>query len=210
MGKKGVLFDLDGVLIDTEGTYTQFWKDMGEQYPTGIDNFAQQIKGMNLRSILDTYFPDKVLQAKLIKDIDYFEENMQYRIFPGVIEFLEDLVRADIPSCIVTSSSKSKTEQLFAQIPNFRKYFQGIVTGDMVAHSKPHPECFLVGANLIGCEPKDCYVFEDSQFGIQAGLNSGCKVVALTTTVSRDFIDKKADEIIDNFIGYTVIRMLDI
>ena len=209
MENTGVLFDLDGVLIDSESIYTEFWNNAEKKYPTGFDNFAYTIKGNNLERILNTYFPDKKVQSELLGMIDELENNMVYNIFDGVIEFLEDLESHNIPCAIVTSSDKTKMEKLYKQHPDFRNYFNAVVTGDMVKKSKPDPECFLMGAGLLNCNPKDCYIFEDSNSGLMAASSAGGKVIALATTLKRDDIKIKACKIIDNFTGFKVKDMLN-
>lgn len=207
----GVLFDLDGVLLDTEGIYTDFWQSIDDKYPTGVPGFAHIIKGSNLTTILDTYYPDKELQKIIIDILDDFEKEMKYRPFPDAMKFVEELKAAGIPTCIVTSSSMLKMNNAFEQLPGFRELFDGLVTGDMVKNCKPNPEGYLLGAQQIGVKPENCYVFEDSLQGIQAGLNAGCRVVALTTTVAREQIEKlKADKIMNNFADFTVKDMLSL
>lgn len=208
MKNTGVLFDLDGVLIDSESVYTGFWNNAEKKYPTGIENFAYIIKGNNLDKILNTYFPDPQVQSDLLIMIDELESSMKYKIFDGVIEFLEDLRSDNIPCAIVTSSDKSKMEKLYRQHPGFIKYFDAVVTGDMVKKSKPDPECFLMGAALLKRNPEDCYIFEDSNAGLTAGINAGGKVIALATTLKREDIKVKANKIINNFIGFKVKDML--
>ena len=201
----GVLFDLDGVLLDTEGIYTDFWQAIDNKYPTGVPGFAHIIKGSNLATILDTYYPDKELQKIIIGILDDFEKEMKYRPLPDAIRFVNDLNATNIASCIVTSSSMLKMNNAFMQLPGFRDLFQGLITGDMVKHCKPHPEGYLLGAEQIGVNPENCVVFEDSLQGIQAGLNAGCKVVALTTTVEyKKIADLKPHKIITNFSEFSI------
>lgn len=207
----GVLFDLDGVLLDTEGIYTDFWQAIDDKYPTGVPEFARIIKGSNLTTILDTYYPDKELQKIIINILDEFEKEMRYRPFPDAMQFVKELKSKGIPTCIVTSSSMLKMKNAFKQLPGFQEMFDGLVTGDIVNNCKPNPEGYFIGAQLIGVDPDKCYVFEDSLQGVQAGLNAGCKVVALTTTVERDEIAKlKVDKIIDNFADFSINDMLSL
>lgn len=208
--KIGVLFDLDGVLIDSESLYTEFWSNIDRVYPTGIDNFAYKIKGNNLGRILSTYYPDSKIQKEIVDLINQFEEQIQYKIFPGVIEFLTELKNRSIPTALVTSSDKEKMKKLYLQHPDFKNFFNVIITGDMVSKSKPNPECFIKGATLLGINPQNCYVFEDSPSGIRAGLDSGAKVIALATTLLRQDINKDVQAIIDSFIDFDVEKMLTI
>ena len=136
---KGVLFDLDGVLIDTEGTYTQFWEAVDRHFPTGVEGFAQVIKGSNLHNILHTYFPTEKMRAQVTEMLDNFQHDMEYNYFPGAIELLKELKSNGIACCIVTSSDKRKMESLYSQHPDFPSHFDAIVTGNMVTEPKPSP-----------------------------------------------------------------------
>lgn len=201
---KGVLFDLDGVLVDTESQYSIFWGKMGIEYNTGIPDFADRIKGSNLAAILNTYFPDKSVQDEIVEKLNAFQAAMTYEICPGVKEFISQLKQHNIPTCIVTSSDDKKMEQLFAHQPYFRENFSNIITGDQVTNSKPHPECFLKGAQKIGVDIKDCLIFEDSMQGITAGIASGAKVIALSTTCSIEQISTLTNVIIPGFKDFSL------
>lgn len=207
---KGVLFDLDGVLIDSETLYTEFWSNAEKKYPTSVEDFAYVIKGNNLAKILSTYFPDKEVQADLLRMIDEFERNMQYHIFPGAMELVNSLNQQNIPCAIVTSSDISKMDKLAMQHPDFLNHFNAMVTGNMVSKSKPDPECFLRGAEMIGVDIKDCVVCEDSPSGILAGLNSGAKVIAIATTLRRKDINKDAHKIVDSIADISVDDILSL
>lgn len=202
--KIGALFDLDGVLLDSEGIYTQFWDAVEAVYPTHIPNFSTVIKGSNLFEILHDNYPDEATRQKVSDMLHAFQRDMAFVFFEGALEFVERLNASGIPACVVTSSDRRKMEALYRQHPDFASHFQAIVTGDMVHRAKPDPECFLLGASLIGVDIHDCVVFEDSLKGLTAGRASGARVVALATTLPRDVIKEKADEVIDNFIGYNL------
>lgn len=185
---KGVLFDLDGVLIDTEGTYTKFWEAVDERFPTGVQDFAQVIKGSNLDNILYTYFPTEELREQVTMLLDELQGDMHYDYFPGAIELLEQLERAGIACCLVTSSDSRKMEALCRQHTDFASHFEGIVTGNMVSEPKPSPECFVLGAKKLGLDIEQCVVIEDSINGLLAGMRSGARVIGLCTTCSREAI----------------------
>lgn len=206
----GVLFDVDGVLIDSEPLYTHFWATVGQQYPTGIPNFSHVIKGTTLTDILNTYFPDAELQKEITEKVHKFESELVYPIFPGVIEFLEDLKAHKIPTAMVTCSDSVKMDYLFNQHPQFKDYFDAVITGSMVSKSKPDPEGYLTGAKAIGREAGNCYVFEDSIQGLQAGMSSGATVIGLVTTNPREKLQGKAHKLIDGFTGFRVQDMLNI
>ena len=207
---KGVLFDLDGVVVDSESIYTQFWSDIDKLYPTGVENFAIAIKGNTLQRILADFFPDNDVKQDILERIKDFEINMRYKPFAEAIRFINELKRNQFRIAIVTSSSQKKMDNLYAQNPGFREMFDAVVTGDMVSHSKPDPEPYLLGAEAIGVAPESCYVFEDSISGIESGIRAGATVIGLATTLPYDKIDGKAHLTINDFTGFHVGDMLSV
>lgn len=129
---------------------------------------------------------------------------MRYVIFDGVIPFLDELQKREVPCAIVTSSNEDKMDKLFSQNPELEKYFKVVITDRQVTKSKPDPQGYLLAAEKLGCDPADCYVFEDSLLGLEAGRRSGAKVVALATTNSIDKIADKADKVISSFKQLTI------
>jgi HAD superfamily hydrolase (TIGR01509 family) len=205
----GVLFDLDGVLIDSETLYTEFWSEIDRIYPTGIDNYALVIKGTTLPSILSHYNDEQVRQD-ILSRIHQFEHEIVYPIYPGVMEFLDALQSYDIPSAIVTSSDAVKMASLRNQHPDFLDRFTAVIDSSMVTKSKPDPQGYLLGAKAINRNPNDCFVFEDSLQGLAAGNAAGATVIGLATTLPNERLQGKACKIIDGFTHFTVDDMLNI
>lgn len=203
------LFDLDGVLVDTETLYTRIWDDIVRIYPTGIDNFAYKIKGNTLEKILSTYFPDPDTSRDIVRILREREDAMEYELFDGVAEFLAELNECGIPAAIVTSSGDAKMQRLFASLTGFRECFAAVITDSDVTHSKPHPEGYLLAATRLGADPHDCIVFEDSYAGIEAGKAAGAKVVGLATTNPRETLIDKADHVIDSFAGVSAKSLFE-
>ena len=98
-----------------------------------------------------------------------------------------------MPLAVVTSSDRKKMQALYRQHPEFPTLFDQIITGDMVTTAKPDPDCFLMGARLIGVDIKDCVVLEDSRNGLLAGKASGARVIGITTTLSADDVAPLSD-----------------
>ena len=197
----GVLFDLDGVLSDTEGQYSIFWAETGRRYDVGGPTFADDIKGTNLALIL-ARFPEDV-REEVRAAIHHYEHVMDYPLYPGALDLLDALRLAGIGIAIFTSSDNVKMNLLFSRHPELRPRVDAIITGDMVTRSKPHPEGYLKAAGAIGREICDCYVFEDSMQGLEAGRKSGAKVIGVATTNSRDRIAPLCDLTIDTVTGFT-------
>lgn len=205
----GVLFDLDGVIVDTEGLYSTFWHHIGcEVYPTGVDDFESVIKGSTLPTILATYFPDPEVSADIVERLKVQEATMVYELFPGVRNFLEELNARGIPAAIVTSSGQRKMDHLFEVIDGLRDYFVTVLTDKDVTRSKPDPEGYVKAARAIGVEPENCFVFEDSISGVKAGVASGAVTIAVATTNPADRLRELTSAVIDSMDSMTVDRML--
>jgi HAD superfamily hydrolase (TIGR01509 family) len=209
MNKIGVLFDLDGVIIDSERIYSQFYGNLAEIYNLQVENFSLAVKGSTIEKILETYFPTSA-HSDVLRRINEFEKDMQYPICDGVIELLNELKANGVPTAIVTSSSQNKMDKLYAQHPELPNYFDAIVTGSDVTHSKPNPEGFLIAAERIGRNPEDCYVVEDSISGLEAGLASGATVIGLTSTLPEEWLKGKAHKLIPSLAGFTYNDMLSV
>lgn len=194
--RHAALFDLDGVLVDTEGVYTEFWAQIDREFPTGVEDFEHIIKGSTLARILDTYFI-KADHDPILERLRRQEDEMQYRLFPNVLHFITGLRARGWGVAIVTSSNDVKMRHLFEQLPELKPLVDTLVTDGDVTHSKPDPEGYLLAARRLNCNPKDCTVFEDSLAGLEAGRRSGATVVGVATTNPRHALEGLADYIVD-------------
>ncbi|MCM1075791.1 MAG: HAD family phosphatase [Bacteroides sp.] len=202
----GVLFDLDGVLVDSEGEYSNFWGPMGRRFNVPSPTFAADIKGTTLGEILLSFPEDS--RDGIVEELHEYEKSMKYPWIPGAEAFIASLIEHGIPFAIVTSSDNVKMSYLFAAHPELKGELTALVTGSMVKHSKPNPEGYLTGARMIGVPVSDCYVFEDSLQGLEAGKRSGATVIGLATTNPESLIKDKAHKIISDFTGFTISDML--
>lgn len=192
------LFDLDGVVIDTERVYTCIWNKINDTFPTGVDNFSVRIKGTNLNSILSNYYPDADVRSKVEKMLYDEEKRMVYSYTHGAEDFLENLRRLGIRTALVTSSNDVKMHNLYRSLPELPDYFNIIINGDMVTESKPSPEGYLLAAHKLGIKPSRCIVFEDSLQGVIAGRRAGAAVCGVRGTVEENALLPYCDYIVDN------------
>lgn len=198
MKKKAGLFDLDGVIFDTEGQYTQFWSEEGKLLQEGSD-FSARIKGRTLKEILDRYFPDQEQADGVIKRLSRFEQEMVIEYIPGAWEFILGLKEQGVKLAIVTSSNDLKMQNVYRLHPEVKKVFDIIVTADKITRSKPDPECYLLAATELGMKKEECVVFEDSFSGLEAGRRAEMKVVGLATSNPAEKIADKADVVVPDF-----------
>ena len=208
--RAAALFDLDGVVFDTEPQYTVFWGGMGRLYHPEVPHFEQKIKGQTLVQIFEKWFPgQEELQRAITAGLDAFERDMDYTYVPGVERFLQDLRQAGIRTAVVTSSNQEKMHNVYRKHPEFEGYFDRILTSEDFARSKPDPDCYLLGAEVFGLPVGRCVVFEDSFNGLKAGRAAGMKVGGLSTTNPAGTIADLCDVVIPDFGRFTVENMLE-
>ena len=197
---RAALFDLDGVIFDTEGQYSIFYGNIGREYLPNIPDFAQQIKGRTLTQIFAQWFNgnDKA-QADITQRLNCLERQMDYIYIPGVRDFIYMLKKEGIKTAIVTSSNDEKMNSVFRAHPEINELFDLILTAKDYAASKPAPDSYLKGVERFNAKPEECAVFEDSVNGLMAGKNAGCLVVGLTTTNPKEVVAQYADRVIDDF-----------
>ena len=198
MQRSIALFDLDGVILDTEGSYTAFWDDYGRRHFSEKD-FGLKIKGQTLVKILADYFPDENERKSITDAINDFERKMSYPFIPGVENYIKSLKSNGIRTAVVTSSNLLKMENVYRCHPGFREMFDMILTSEDFSESKPSPYCYLKAMRLFGAGPEDCVVFEDSLAGLQSARASGAFVTALTTTNPEEVVRNYADLVIRDF-----------
>ena len=198
MQRSIALFDLDGVILDTEGSYTAFWDDYGSRHFSEKD-FGVKIKGQTLVKILGDYFPEENERKAITDAINDFERNMSYPFVPGVENYIKSLKSNGIRTAVVTSSNLLKMDNVYRCHPGFREMFDMILTSEDFSESKPSPYCYLKAMRLFGAGPEDCVVFEDSLAGLQAARASGAFVTALTTTNPEEVVRNYADLVIRDF-----------
>lgn len=196
------LFDLDGVLVDSERLYSKIWEAIEVKWPTGVDNFAYKIKGTTLEDILNRYFPDPEIRKDVTKELYRLEGLMVYGPKAGAMDLLNEIRVSGIATALVTSSNGLKMAHLWKDMPELKGKFETIITGDEVCNSKPDPEGYLKAAAQVGADPKRCAVFEDSLQGVKAGKAAGAYVVGVAGTLKAEDIAPYCDIVVDTLEGF--------
>jgi HAD superfamily hydrolase (TIGR01509 family) len=207
---KTALFDFDGVIVDTEPIYDIFWNEASVRYKTGIDNFADLIKGTTLPDIIDKYFsgrPKEEVDSLVSESVDY-ESAMDLPAMPGSIDFLRLLKANGVRMGLVTSSDSAKIRRA-VRIHALEGIFDTIVTSDRVSRGKPDPMCYLLAVSDLGLSPSDCIVFEDSLNGIRSASSAGIRVIGLSTTNPASALADKVYRVIPGFTGVTFEDYMD-
>ena len=220
---KAALFDLDGVVFETESQYTIFWGMIGCEYHPEMPDFAHRIKGQTLVQIYDKYFsvPQTFAhiegfvsveeeQAKITARLDEFEKNMEYNYVAGFENFVKDLKRNDVKCAVVTSSNVQKMLNVYERHPEFQTYFDKVLTSEDFAKSKPDPDCYLKGAAYFDAKPEECVGLEDSFNGLKAVRAAGEFTLGLATTNSQESIEEYSDYVISDYVGFTFADLAQI
>lgn len=200
---KAALFDLDGVVVDTEGQYTEFWAGVTGRYLPASSDLMTKVKGVTLVEILDEYFPDSKMQQIITDELNAFQDTMEYPYVPGVVEFIKALRAAGIKTAVATASDRVKMEKVYRKLPELQGFFDRIFTSEDYARSKPQPDCYITAAEYFGFSPKECIVLEDSFNGLCSAAASGAMVVGLTTTIPAEVVREKSHIAIPDFQGFT-------
>lgn len=205
------LFDLDGVVFNTERQYTVYWQQVGQRYHPAITDFAQRIKGRTLVEIFQEYFDGQPeAQAEISRGLVDFESRMHYDYIPGVEAFLDELRRNRVPRALVTSSNRAKMACAHRARPELTTHFDAILVAEDLGRSKPYPDGYLRAAERLGVSPTRCVVFEDSFSGLEAGRRAGGAVVGVATTNPAEAIATRCNRVIPDFRAFTVGDMVSL
>lgn len=200
---RGVIFDLDGTLIDSMGVWTQVDRDYLSKRNIEVpDNLFVDIEEGNSFVEVARYFKQKFSLADSIEEIidewtglvsEHYEHNI--RLKPGVLEFLKLLKEHQVKIGIGTSNTMYLATKVLKS-NGILEYFDSIVTGCQEIKGKPFPDIFLKVADELGLSPEECLVCEDVLAGIQAAKNAGMRIVGIYDSYSepeRAAIEKLAD-----------------
>jgi HAD superfamily hydrolase (TIGR01509 family) len=202
MKMKAALFDLDGVVFNTEPQYSVFWGAQCREFHPEHPGLEHEIKGQTLVQIYDAWFSGELAdkQALITERLNQFEQQMDYQYVAGFEQYMQRLRQAGVKTAVVTSSNQAKMEAVYHHHPEFKSLFDAILTSEDFERSKPDPDCYLKAAERFGLGPKDCVVFEDSFNGLKSGRAAGMRVVGLATTNPAESIRPLCDEVIEDYI----------
>jgi len=195
---KGVIFDMDGLLIDTETMYLKAWPPVGEMMGLPItEALAFATVGHGAKET-EEVFQAELGEAFTIERarpligqwiIDYVAQN-GLDVKPGVRKLAELLRRRGMPMAI-GSSNTGVNVRAFLEEAKLLPYFDAVVTADLVERAKPAPDIFLKAAKNLGLAPEQCLVFEDSPTGVEAAHAAGCVTVMVPDLVQPCDVTKE-------------------
>jgi beta-phosphoglucomutase len=196
---KACIFDLDGVIVDTAHYHFLAWKRLAKELNIELtEAHNEKLKGVSrmdsLKIILDlggitrsAHEKEILANKKNSWFVDYLERMAPEEIFPGVKQLIRDLRSRGIKVGLASASKNAKT---VIQLLHIQNDFDAVVDGTMIIHSKPDPEIFLMAAQKLGVDPKNCLVFEDAEAGVEAALAAGMRCVGIGSAGQLEKADK--------------------
>ena len=190
---KAVIFDMDGVIFDTERVYLEIWQSVFEKYGYKMTKELYiTVMGTGRKNVIKTFlenFGDDLPIEKMYEEKDnqlfYLIENQGIPLKKGVKELFSMLKEKNYKIALATSAKRDRVEK---QIKDkwLKESFDAIVCGDDVEKGKPSPDIFLKAAKKIDVEPENCFVVEDSPAGIKAAFSGGMKGIHVEDLKAAD------------------------
>ncbi|MGN0472950.1 MAG: HAD family hydrolase [Lachnospiraceae bacterium] len=207
---KAVIFDMDGILIDSENLVAQCWMEIAvEKHIEGIGETIRRCTGLNKNDtrqlVLDTYGPEFPYDELAARASGRFQELVAEKGLPvkkGAREVLQFLRDRQVPIGLASSTREAMVQKEMTDL-GLIGFFEQIVGGDAVEHSKPNPEIYLIACGKMGFAPADCMAVEDSPNGIRAASAAGMETVMVPDLVAPDEeMMRTADHIFPDLIAF--------
>ncbi len=210
---KAIIFDMDGVLVDSEPFHIEIEKQQfllnqisisDEEHHqfmgTASDVMWREIAGRHTLNIP----VEQLVEQNKTESIRYFTALIEIPVMPGLVDLLEKLTTQNYPMA-VASSSFPEIIEIILEKTGLRKYFQVVVSSQEAGKSKPEPDVFLLAARKLGIPAKDCVVIEDSANGIKAAQSAGMSCIAYQGPGANPQSQKEADAVVRS---YTQLEMM--
>jgi mannitol-1-/sugar-/sorbitol-6-phosphatase len=203
---EAILFDLDGVIIDSEPLHEKAFRqtslhlgrDLTQEEVASLKGTVEEIGAAKLLE----YNPTATLSV--VEVMEYHNNTFkalfdQMRLIPGSREFIQKAHKKGFKLGLTTSALRENQQRIFEMF-NLGPFFSTIITGQDIINGKPHPEPYLKTAEKLGVAPTNALVIEDSVNGVRSGKAAGCRVIAITTSFSRErLMELQADNVVDSF-----------
>lgn len=203
--KFGVLFDMDGVIINNNDWHVKSWMKFAAQLgiPLKEEEFSHRVFGKTNEEILIQAFPDstknQILSWSLEKEAIYREMYQpHFQLADGLYSFLTKLAEENYPMAVASNAPKVNVDFALDE-GKIRHFFQTYLYFGLVAKPKPAPDIYIEAANLLGLKPQNCFVIEDSPTGLQAAVDAECQPIAICSTFDREELLTYTPHVFDTF-----------
>ena len=211
---KGVLFDLDGVIVDTLHYHYLAWKHMFERRGGTVSEHTVLLhEGRNSREILPILMeeagmsiPEKERGHFIEEKRAYFRTIVQAGCYPDAFEVIDALKERGFKVALVTACALKNMQH--ALNGEQQAHFDFIITGDEVPRAKPFPDPYLTAARQLGLQPEECVVIENAPLGIESAKNAGMYCIAIETTLGKEYLTS-ADcivQAISDLLGVGILK----
>ena len=207
--KKGIIFDLDGTIVDSLPYHYKAWKIFFKE--NKVENFSERLKdykGGGTLDLLTAVYGDKYSRKELKIMTDdkeiIFREIYKNNVVPimGFMDMFELIKSKKILVGIASNAIRKNVKMILSELKIYEK-FDSIICGDEVKRGKPDPEMFDETIDRFNLKKEECLIFEDSVEGVSAAVNSRVDVVGITSSTSRKIlIDKGCKTTIDNYLNF--------
>ena len=190
---KGAIFDMDGVLIDTEKLYLRFWKeaaaefgyDMRDEHVFAVRSMARKYSIPKLKSLLGDDFPTEEVRSRRTELMNEYISKSGIETKKGLFRLLNHLRDTGIKIAVATATQRERTLSYLSRISAL-EFFDAVICGDMVNTGKPAPDIYLTAAAGLGLPPESCAAVEDSPNGLMAAHSAGCFTVMVPDLTQPD------------------------
>jgi len=215
---KSIIFDMDGVIIDSEPIHFKVEKKLFKNLGLAISDeehhsFVGTVSRETWLYIKDKYklnqSIEELVEMEGVSYMDCLLSQENIKPIPGVTELIEELRRNNV-KLVVASSASIKNIETVLQMFNLERFFETKISGDEVNNGKPAPDIFLYAVKIIGAEPEECIVIEDSKNGVEAAKSAGMKCIGFENPNSGKQDLSSADMVINSFseINYQKLRQI--
>lgn len=181
---KGVIFDMDGVILDSEKLYVRFWCEAGrfygfpmeEKHALSIRSMARPLASEKLRGIFGSSFDYDAVRSKRVELMDKYVEENGIELKDGAEDLLVYLKENGYRIALATATPPDRAEK-YLRAHDLYKYFDVTVSASMVSLGKPAPDIYLRAAEMLGLSAQSCLALEDSPNGIRSASSAGCVTV---------------------------------
>lgn len=183
---KGVIFDMDGLMLDTERLLVRFWRQAAGEYGyemtvrhvLDIRSLSRKYAVPQLKGIFGEQFEFEQIRARRIELMNAYIEKNGFEVKKGLFELLKYLKSGSYRTAVATATDHERTSAYLRRIDAL-EYFDEIICGDMVKNGKPEPDIYLAAAEKLGLEAGECAALEDSPNGIKSAYAAGCRVIMI-------------------------------